>query len=266
MGEGIFPKPILGWHSLNGARSLLLMARVEGKTLRDRLMQAALLRRTAGLKDVFASNGAKMRRFHDASEASGSVTVEQFIARAHALVDHTTFFTAAEKLPVHRHVNGYGRVLRDLRTLPLRRIHHDWTLRNVLVDKNGVDHLVDFDSIRGPAASRWIEVTRLLLNLESQAKWSPIVTWDMVSELWGSFWDGYADGGIPECTPDQVPAMIFLARLYHLLGGTFRVPLFEKHRRVIDRRFIAAVKRGVLEGRPALLGWPSMQPLTSRAA
>jgi hypothetical protein len=253
IGGDVFPKPILEWHSFNGGNSLLLMTRVEGETLRDRLMRAALLRRTAKLTDIFESNGGKMRRFHDASEASGSVSTAQFIGQAGSLVERTSFFSAQEKVVMLRHVQDYGRLLDGVADLPLRQIHHDWTLRNVLIDKQGVDYLVDFDSMRAPASSRWLEVTCLLLNMESQAKWSPVITIGMISKLWASFWRGYAAGGIPECAPGQIPAMFFLARLYHLLGGTFRLPLFQKHKRVVDRRFISALKRSMLEGHYTML-------------
>jgi hypothetical protein len=257
IGEGIFPKPILEWHSLSGGNSLLLMARVEGKTLRSRLMKAALFRRTDKLMDIFGSNGAKMRKFHDASESFGAISTEQFVAQARGLVERTSFFSASEKPTVLRHVQAYGRMLRGLPALPLRQIHHDWTLRNVLVDERGVDYLVDFDSLRAPASSRWLEVTCLLLNLESQGKWAPVITRHMLSKLWSSFWRGYALDKVPECSASEIPAVFYLARLHHLLGGTFRVPLFEKHRRVIDKRFLLALKKSVLEGQYTLLTWSS---------
>jgi hypothetical protein len=121
------------------------------------------------------------------------------------------------------------------------------------VDKRGVDYLVDFDSLRAPASSRWLEVTCLLLNLESQAKWAPLLTRHMLSDLWAAFWQGYAGSSLPECSPEQIPAIFFLARLYHLLGGTFRAPLYEKHKRVIDRRFLSALRKSVVAGQHTML-------------
>jgi hypothetical protein len=236
----------------------LLTARIEGQTLRDKLIKAALLRKTDRLTDIFATNGAKMRRFHEISEASDSVPTEQFVERAQTLIDRTPFFSATEKPIVLQHVQTYGRALRSVPSLPLRKIHHDWTLRNILVDRSGVDYLVDFDSMRAPASSRWIEVTCLLLNLESQAKWAPLVTHDMLSNLWSAFWRGYVGDQLPEISSDQIPAVIFLGRLYHLLGGTFRAPLFKKYSRVIDRRFISALKKSVLEGRYSMLNWTAL--------
>jgi hypothetical protein len=248
LGEDIFPKPILEWHSVNGTNSLLLMSRVQGNTLRDRLIKAALLRRTADLVGIFASNGAKMRKFHDASDAVGSISMEGFVAHAKALIDRTNFFSAAEKTRVLEHVQSFRHVLLDLPSLPSRKLHHDWTLRNVLVDKNGVDCLIDFDSMRAPASSRWIEVTCFLLNLESQAKWAPIVSHTMLSDLWAAFWQGYVGTNLPECSQEQIPAIFFLARLHHLLGGTFRLPLYEKYKRFIDTRFLSALRKSMVAG------------------
>jgi hypothetical protein len=162
---------------------------------------------------------------------------------------------ADEKRTVLRHVAERARTLRRLGRLPLRKLHHDWILRNILVDKNGIDYLVDFDSMRAPASSRWLEVMCLLLNVESQAKWSPLVTADMLSKLWQCFWRGYSRGGISECSPAEAGAALYLMRLCHLLGGTFRVPLFEKHTKFVDGRFIAAVKKSVLAGQYTSLHW-----------
>jgi hypothetical protein len=254
VGDGVFPRPILEWHSNNGDCSLLLMTRVQGGSLRNRLLRAALLRRTRPLECIFESNGIKMRKFHDASEVSGSLSAGEFVQQAQTLVERTGFFAPAEKTTVLQHIDRYAATLRT-RELPLRMIHHDWTLRNVLVDRTGADYLVDFDSLRAPVSSRWIEVVCLMLNLESQSKWSPLITIGMLSGLWQSFWRGYASDRPPECSIDDVPALLFLTRIFHLLGGTFRVPLFRKHYRFVDRRFIRAVKSSVLRGEHTLLAW-----------
>lgn len=254
MGEGIFPTPILAWHS-NGGDSLLLTARINGETLRNRLIRTAFFRETEALSAIFYSNGSKMRKFHDASEKLGSLPLKQFVDRAVSLVHGTTFFSPREKVIVLQHLNRYQHTFRSVRELPLRKMHHDWTLRNILIDSNGVDYLVDFDSLQAPASSRWLEVMCFMLNLESQAKWSPIVTRDMLTKLWSCFWHGYTRNNLPECMPDEIPAIFYMARLYHLLGGTFRVPLFRKHRRLIDKRFIGPLKQSVLCGEFSTLTW-----------
>jgi hypothetical protein len=254
LGEGVFPAPILEWHSDRG-NSLLLTERIEGETLRNKLVKAAVLRRTATLRSIFASNGTKMRKFHDASEPCGLLATEELVGQVRGLVERTSFFSQVEKGRVLQRITSHVRALRGLDGLELRKNHHDWILRNVLVDSRGVDYVVDFDSLRAPPSSRWHEVGCLLLNIESQAKWSPLITAPMLSALWDCFWKGYARGGTPECSAEQVGALLYLVRLCHLLGGTFRAPLFEKHTRLVDRRFLRAVKEGVLAGWYTTLDW-----------
>jgi Ser/Thr protein kinase RdoA (MazF antagonist) len=99
-------------------------------------------------------------------------------------------------------------------------VHNDWILRNILVAADGVDYVVDFDSMRARADLRWLDVAYLLLNIESQIKWFPLLTAGMLAELSREFWRGYAgDTGLPDnLSPEQLVAILYVLRLRYLLG------------------------------------------------
>jgi hypothetical protein len=99
-----------------------------------------------------------MRRFHDAFVSSESIEVAPLLESTCALLRETPYFSAPEKASVRAHLERYGGAL-TLARLPAVQVHNDWILRNIIVAADGVDYVVDFDSMRTRADLRWLDVT-----------------------------------------------------------------------------------------------------------
>jgi hypothetical protein len=252
----VFPAPYFAGHCPKRDVAFVATALVRGTVLRNRLIRLGALRQTAQLAPVFASNGAKMRRFHDAFPAAAEIAVGSIIARARRLTGATPHFTPAEKEVVQAHLARCEAGL-PMASLPAVPTHNDWVLKNIIVTGDGTDYVVDTDSMRHPPNWRWFDVVYLLLNLESQRKWFPLVTAAMVRELWGSFWRGYlGDAGPPDrLTPEQLAAILYLVRIAWLVGGTVREPYFEIMDKAVDRPILRALKRSVLRGDYSIFGF-----------
>ena len=107
---------------------------------------------------------------------------------------------------------------------------------------------------------RWYDVASLQINLESQTKWSPLLTRRRVAPLWQAFWNGYrgGDGGGAAATAidglanERIPALLYAIRVQYLLGGTARVPLYRMFGGMLGRRYVRALVRGLVAGDDAI--------------
>jgi hypothetical protein len=247
----VFPRVYFAWCAQDMRTAVLATAYVRGATLRNKLLMLAPLRQTARLCPVFRSTGAKMRRFHDAFESSESIEVSPLLESTGALLRETPYFSAAEKASVRSHLDRYAEAL-DLPTLPAIQVHNDWILRNIIVAADGVDYVVDCDSMRAHARAdlRWLDVTYLLLNIESQIKWYPLLTAGMLAELLREFWRGYAgETGFPDgLSPKQLVAILYVLRLRYLLGGAARPAYFRIMDGPLDHRALRSLKQSVVSG------------------
>ena len=248
----VFPRAYFAWCAQDENTSVLATAYVQGLTLRSRLLMLAALRQTSRLLPIFRSSGTKMRRFHDAFGSAESIDTGSLIDSTADLVRETTYFSAAEKASVLSHLDRYAHVL-IVRTLPTIQLHNDWILRNIMVTADGTDYVVDCDSMRTRADLRWLDVAYFLLNMDSQLKWHPLVTAEMLAELSREFWRGYAGEHLPESlTPEQAIAVLYILRLRCLLGGTTRRPYFRVMGGSFDRRVLRTLKDSVVTGRATL--------------
>ena len=246
----VFPRAYFAWCAQDRGTAVLATAYVRGATLRNKLLILAPLRQTARLRPVFRSTGAKMRRFHDAFVSSESIEVAPLLESTGALLRETAYFSAPEKASVRAHLERYGGAL-TLARLPAVQVHNDWILRNIIVAADGVDYVVDFDSMRARADLRWLDVTYLLLNIESQIKWFPLLTAGMLAELAREFWRGYVgDDGLPDgLSREQLGAILYVVRLRYLLGGATRPAYFSMMDGPLDHRALRSVKQSVVSGR-----------------
>ena len=103
--------------------------------------------------------------------------------------------------------------------------------------------------MRARADLRWLDVTYLLLNIESQIKWFPLLTAGMLAELSREFWCGYAgDRGLPDgLSPEQLVAILYVLRLRYLLGGAARPAYFRIMDGPLDHRALRSLKQSVRE-------------------
>jgi hypothetical protein len=74
---------------------------------------------------------------------------------------------------------------------------------------------------------RWLDVAYFQVNLDSQLKWYPLVTAQMLADQSREFWHGYAGYSIlpDKLTSEQVMTILYILRLRCLLGGTKRPPI-----------------------------------------
>ena len=193
-----------------------------------------------------------MRRFHDAFESTESIAIATLVGSTADLVRETAYFSTSEKVSVRSHLDRYAHML-TVRSLPRVQVHNDWILRNIIIAKDGTDYVVDCDSMRSGTDLRWLDMAYFLLNMDSQLKWHPLVTAEMLAELSREFWYGYADEHLPDSlTPEQVIAILYILRLRCLLGGTTRPPYFQVMEGSFDRRVLRRLKESVVSGRATL--------------
>jgi hypothetical protein len=261
LSDSFFPKPFFSWHSSEDDSAFIVTERVDGETLRDKLFKEAIFGRADRLMPIFMANGRNMRRFHEAFDPTGSIPVTSLTQDIRRLVMSSTYISPREKPGLLQHVDRQSAVLEEVGFLPVLKIHNDWILKNVVVDRRERDHIVDCDSMRAPNNLRWYDPVYFLINIESQLKWSPLVRKDTLSKLWDSFWRGYLEGGLPDYMDHrQIAAAFFLLRVQYLLGGTIRVPLYEMFGNLPGRRFVKKLKSTVLNGRNTLLADMSGPP------
>jgi hypothetical protein len=248
----VFPKAYFAWCALDTNTAVLATAYVQGATLRNKLLMLALLRQTSRLCSIFRSTGAKMRRFHDAFPSSESIEIAPLVNSTAALLRETTYFSEPEKISIRSHLERYAGAL-SIRALPAIQVHNDWILRNIIVAADGVDYIVDFDSMRARADLRWLDVAYFLLNIASQLKWAPLVTAGSLAELSHEFWRGYVGEADPpdSLSPEQMAAILYLVRLRYLLGGTTRPAYFRIMDGPLDYRALRSLKESVVMGQAA---------------
>ena len=248
----VFPRAYFAWCAQDENTAVLATAYVRGFTLRSRLLLLATLRQTWRLLPIFRSNGSKMRRFHDAFPSAEPVEVAPLVSSTADLLQGTAYLSASEKESVRSHLERHARVL-AVPTLPSVKVHNDWILRNIMVAADGIDYVVDCDSMRARNDLRWLDLAYFLLNVDSQLKWYPLVTAEMLADLSREFWRGYAGEHLPDSlTAEQVTAILYILRLRCLLGGTTRPAYFEAMSGPVDRRVLHALKHSVVAGRAVL--------------
>ena len=248
----VFPRAYFAWCSQDGNSAALATAYVRGTILRNRLLTLAAFRQTSRLLPILRSSGTKMRRFHDAFGSTESIDIGPLTSNTADLVRETTYFSAAKKASVRSHLDRYAHFL-TVRTLPAVQVHNDWILRNILVTADGTDYVVDCDSMRARADLRWLDMAYFLLNMDSQLKWHPLLTAEMLADLAREFWRGYAGEHLPDSlTAAQVTAILYIMRLRCLLGGTTRPAYFEAMSGPVDRRVLRTLKDSVVAGRAVL--------------
>jgi hypothetical protein len=241
----LFPRPY--FHAEIPPVELLAMEYLEGRPLRELLLRRAATRRARSLDRVFGELGTRLRVFHDASEATSSKPVRDIAANARRLAK------GGDDL-IEQISGAESRAGADT-ALPLIKIHHDCSLRNMIVTGEGEPRLVDLDSMRAAPDSRWYDIATLLINLESQAKYAPVVSARAVAPAWRAFWRSYLDGGPPDgLSIDAAHALLYLTKVEYLLGGTFRPPLFEVYTGRIAARYLRRLERALVAGEPFTYG------------
>jgi len=123
------------------------MEYIRGTALRNILFLKVIFGKTLELKDIFFENGAKMKRFHSSQREKGKSTVGELLTKIRNKLNSSPFFNTTEKEKIHQHLLNMERDVDPSLKLPLINIHHDWTLRNLIVREDGKLLVIDLDSI-----------------------------------------------------------------------------------------------------------------------
>jgi hypothetical protein len=251
-GSPLFPQPYFYGQWSGG--EMIGMELVEGAPLRGLLLRRAFTRRSPVLSPVFAALGEALRAFHDSSKPAGFRSVDDLEENARRGARGTEHLTRAERERMLQLIASAAVRAGGSRTrLPLIPVHHDCTLRNVVVNREGSPRLVDLDSMVAPWKSRWHDVAVFLDNLESQVRYAPLVDAGAIATSWRSFWSGYAGVALPnDLSPAQVDALLFLMKVEYVFDGPWR-PLFETYTGVLASRYLRRLKLSLLRGEHRIL-------------
>jgi Phosphotransferase enzyme family len=249
----LFPQPYFYGEWQGGA--VMGMELIEGAALRALFLRRALVRRTGALDAVFAALGRALRAFHDSSEPSGVRSLDDLEENARRLAASTAHLATDERRRALERITAAAVTAGDGGTwLPLIRVHHDCTLRNVVVRRDGSPCLLDLDSMPAPGNSRWYDLTVFLINLESQIKYAPLCDAGSIAAAWGSFWSGYLDAGVPDGLPlERAQALLFLVKFEYVFEGTW-LPVFDVYTDPLARRYLGRLKRSLLGGQHFAFG------------
>jgi hypothetical protein len=256
LDQQVFPTPYFAGLWPSDDTAFLATAYVGGSLLRDRLIGLGALRRTAQLEPVFRSNGAKMRQFHDAFVSSREIAVTDIMNRATDFVRATPHLAPDEKKTVLA-LLARCQALLPMAGLPAVLTHNGWALTHIIVTPEGGNYVIDCDTMKHAPTWRWFDIGYLLLNVESQCKWSPLVTRQMICNLWRAFWHGYiGENGVPDgLSPVQLAAVLYIVRIEWLVGGRVQSPYFAILSGLRNQRHLLSLKRSVLRGRYSMCGF-----------
>jgi hypothetical protein len=249
----LFPRPYFYGEWSGG--EVIGMELVEGVSLRKLFLRRSLTRSSAALNTVFVALGDALRAFHDSSEPDGFRSIGDLEENARRVAASTEHLTRDERTQALELIRCAAVRAGDSGTaLPLIPVHHDCTLRNVVVRGAGLPCLLDLDSMRAPWKSRWFDVAVFLTNLESQIKYAPLVGTGCIAAAWDSFWTGYEGVGLPDgLSLEQAQAVLFLIKLEYVFEGSW-LPLFEVYTGLLASRYVRQLKTSVLNGEHLTLG------------
>jgi hypothetical protein len=258
MKQPIFPTPYFAGRCPDDDEAFLATAYVDGIVLRNRVIWLGAMRRTRQLEPIFRSNGAKMRQFHDTSVGPQAIAVTDIVDQARELTVATPYLSAEEREIVLARLARCQSLL-PMTTLPAVLTHNDWILKNIIVTPDGTDYVIDCDSMKHRPTWRWFDIVYLLLNVESQRKWFPLVTSRMLCKLWRAFWRGYiGDVGVPDgLSVEELAAILYIVRIEWLVGGAVRPPYFEIISGPAKTRILRSLKRSVVRGHYSLFDFLS---------
>lgn len=222
------------------------MEYIRGTALRNILFLKVIFGKTLELKDIFFENGAKMKLFHSSQREKGKSTVGELLTKIRNKLNSSPFFNTTEKEKIHQHLLNMERDVDPSLKLPLINIHHDWTLRNLIVREDGKLLVIDLDSIEWAPAWCWHDVVYFLFNIESQIKYWPFVSVRSLEFLWRQFLRGYFSGADSEpITNELLSKLFYLIKLEHWID-TFSIAKF--YNRGLGKLYVKRLKKSLQMG------------------
>lgn len=248
----LFPRPF--FYAPFGDDCILAMEVIEGRVLRDRFLRDAALRRDRDLHGAFAQLGQGLRAFHDVSEPCRHEPVHALHERIQDAVRRTGDLDARARARLLERVETAVAAAGAETHLPLIPIHHDCTLRNVVLEVDGSPRVLDLDAVVARPKSRWYDLVILLTNVESFVKYRPVLPDRKVAAAAASVRLGYLASGWPDgMTADQGEAILDLIRVDYVFNGTSR-PASEVYEGPLNRRYLRRLIDSVVTGEPVVSG------------
>lgn len=226
--------------------TIIGMEYISGMSLRNQLLFKAFIRRASDLSHIFFENGKKMRLFHASQREKGKKKIGELLSETKNKLKSSRFFSASEKKMIQQHLLNIEQELDASLRLPLIHIHHDWTLRNILVKQAGKLMVIDLDSVEWAPAWCWNDVVYFLFNIESQIKYWPFIKKNDLKYLWEQFLGGYLNSINDESlTKELLGKLFYLIKLDHWIDS-FSISTYYNRGlgKLYVRRFKKSLQRG----------------------
>ena len=249
--EQFLPKFYFFSKTLIPNETVIGMEYIQGISLRSMLYSKMFLSQTRTLKNLFYQNGRKMRMFHDVQQPKGSKTIQELVDSLRTRMQTTPYFTAGDIKKIKQHLDTIEKKIDTSLSFDLINIHHDWSLRNIIVEAGQRIKLIDLDAFNRSIDWRWNDFVYFLINIESQVKYWPALRRKHIGYLWESFYQGYFEAG--ECesvNPNLMHCLIYLIKLDY---WTDTYSLDDFYNFGLGKRYVKQLKKALAAGRYSIL-------------
>lgn len=234
----------------NSDESVIAMEYIKGPSLRSLLYSKMWRQRTIELAELFFQNGVKMRLFHDSQQAKGSRSIFALLSSVRERMKISPYFSNSARTNILKHLQTIEKSIDTTVELPLIHIHHDWSLRNIIIEQNKRVKLIDLDAYNRSIDWRWNDFVYFLLNIESQIKYSPFVNLEDLNRLWEEFFRGYFyRGECPQITYNSLYHLFYLIKLDYWTD-TYSLERF--YNRALGKRYVRRLKASLANGESSI--------------
>lgn len=230
---------------------VIAMEYIQGVSLRKLLYGNMVKGKVATLTDLFYQNGRKMRMFHDAQTAKGTKTVRELLEALKGRLETTPYFADGTKSRIAQHLKEIENKIDTSLALSLIQVHHDWSLRNIIVEADQKLKLIDLDAFNRSIDWRWNDFVYFLINMESQIKYWPFLRRRQIARLWEHFYAGYFETG--PCEPVKPKLLNKLIYLIKLDFWTDAYSLDDYYNLGLGKRYVKQLKKSLAAGRYTIL-------------
>lgn len=250
--DQFLPKLLFYLNIEETGETVIGMEYIKGVTLRSLVLRKAILRRISDLSVIFFENGKKMQLFHASQGKKESRPIGELLNNIQKKLNSSNFFIESEKEVIYQNILRIKENIDFSQKLPVVNIHHDWTLRNILITRNDARLLViDLDSVQWAPTWCWYDIVFFLINIESQIKYWPFLKIKDLALLWEQFLRGYCDNGkCEQITREELGRLLYLVKVDHLTD-TYSIAGF--YNRGLGKLYVKRLKEALLKGQYTLL-------------
>lgn len=231
--------------------SVIGMELVDGKSLRSVFFSKMLMKKTTETGELFFKNGQIMRLFHDAQSPQGNRPVLDVLVYTKERLNSSKYFSETEKSKILNHLKNIEESIEPTLALPLIHIHHDWSLRNIFVNRFNRIKMIDLDAYNRSLEWRWNDFAYFLINLESQIKYAPLIREADLNFLWEQFFSGYFSVGEDwKLTEKLLMRLIYLLKVYYWV---IPYSLDEYYNHKLGKKYVKKLKESLVAGKVSFL-------------